>query len=106
MAASDFRLLIEEEENGKFAVVLHHSDGTEERLPAATPAADLIAATEIDYTDYRREIKRLWDEHPLFEERIDVSVSDFYDLVCKVRSLPSMLREIDPVSFYLSLIHI
>ena len=100
MAANDFRLLIEEEENGKFAVVLHHSDGTEERLPAATPAADLIAATEIDYTDYRREIKRLWDEHPLFEERIDVSVSDFYDLVSKVRSLPSMLREIDPVSFY------
>ena len=100
MAANDFRLLIEEEENGKFAVLLHHSDGTEERLPAATPAADLIAATEIDYTDYRREIKRLWDEHPLFEERIDVSVSDFYDLVSKVRSLPSMLREIDPVSFY------
>ena len=100
MAASDFQLLIEEEENGKFAVVLHHSDGTEERLPAATPAADLIAATEIDYTGYRREIKRLWDEHPLFEERIDVSVSDFYDLVSKVRSLPSMLREIDPVSFY------
>ena len=59
MAASDFRLLIEEEENGKFVVVLHHSDRTEERLPAATPAADLIAATEIDYTDYRREIKRL-----------------------------------------------
>ena len=28
MAANDFRLLIEEEENGKFAVVLHHSDGT------------------------------------------------------------------------------
>ena len=100
MAANDFRLLIEEEENGKFAVLLHHSDGTEERLPAATPATDLIAATEIDYTDYRREIKRLWDEHPLFEEQIDVSVSDFYDLVSKVRSLPSMLREIDPVSFY------
>ena len=92
--------MIEEEENGKFAVLLHHSDGTEERLPAATPATDVSAATEIDYTDYRREIKRLWDEHPLFEEQIDVSVSDFYDLVSKVRSLPSMLRETDPASFY------
>ena len=36
----------------------------------------------------------------MFEERIDVSVSDFYDLVSKVRSLPSMLKEADPASFY------
>ena len=58
------QLLLVEEVAGKFSTVLRYGDGTEERLPVTTPAKDLIAATEIDYRKYRREIKRLRDEHP------------------------------------------
>ena len=94
------QLLLVEEGEGLFSTVLRYGDGTEKRLPATTPAKDLIAATEIDYRGYRREIKRLREEHPLFQVRLDVSVADFEDLVTEAVLLPSMLQKIDPVSFF------
>ncbi len=93
-------MFLEEEGVGLFSTVLHYEYGTEIRLPAATPANDLIAATEIDYRGYRREIKRLREEHPLFQMRLDISVADFEDFVAEALLLPSMLKEIDPVSFF------
>ncbi len=93
-------LLCEEEDDGRFSVVLHYADGTEERLPAVTPAKALIAAVEIDYSDYRREVRRLWEEHPLFEEHLDIPVADLEDFAAETLMLPSMLRESDPVSFF------
>ncbi|MCH5352084.1 MAG: hypothetical protein J1E06_01225 [Acutalibacter sp.] len=74
--------------------------GTTIRLPVTTPAKDLIAAAEIDYRKYRGEIKRLRDEHPLFENRLDISEADFEDLVAEALLLPAMLEKIDPVSFF------
>ena len=75
-------------------------DGTEKQLPAITPAKDLIAATEIDYRGYRREIKRFREKHPLFQARLDISMADFEDLVAEALFLPSMIQKIDPVSFF------
>ena len=72
----------------------------EKRLPATTPAKDLIAATEIDYRAYRREIKRLRDEHPLFEIRPVISMTDFEDFVAEALLLPAMIQKTDPVSFF------
>ena len=94
------QLLLVDEGVGLFSTVLHYEDGTEKRLPAITPAKDLIAATEIDYRSYRKEIKRLREEHPLFQVRLDVSVADFEDLVAEALLLPSMLQKTDPVSFF------
>ena len=94
------RLLLEETGEGRFSTVLQHGEGTVERLPVTTPAKDLIAAVEIDYELYRREIKRLRDEHPLFAARLDIPVADFEDFVAEVLLLPSMLQKIDPVSFF------
>ena len=94
------QLLLVEEGAGPFSTVLHYEDGTEKRLLAITPAKDLIAATEIDYRSYRKEIKRLREEHPLFEMQLDVSVADFEDLVAETLLLPSMLQKTDPVSFF------
>jgi len=94
------QLLLVEEGAGRFATVLYYGGGMEERLPAATPAEDLIAAAEIDYQEYRGEIKRLREEHPLFQERIDISVADLEDLAAEALLLPSMLQRTDPVSFF------
>lgn len=107
MAFGTSQLFLVEEGDGRFSVVLHYGNGNEERLPAATPAEFLIATAEIDYTDYRREVQRLWDEHPLFEERLDIPVADLEDFVAESLLLPSMLRERGPVSFFLlgELIH-
>ncbi len=100
LIAIEAELLLEEEGDGHFSVVLHYADGTEERLPAVTPAEALIAAVETDYSDYRREVRRLWEEHPLFEERLDIPVADLEDFVAEALMLPSPLREKDPVSFF------
>ncbi len=93
-------LLLEEEDNGRFSVILHYADGTEEHLPAVTPAEALITAVEIDYSDYRREVKRLRKEHPLFEERRDIPITDLEDFAAETLLLPSMLQASDPVSFF------
>ena len=100
MVSDGLQLLLTEEGVGLFSMVLRYGDGTEKRLPATAPAKDLIAATEIDYRKYRREIKRLRDEHPLFEIRPDISVADFEDFVAEALLLPSILQKTDPVSFF------
>ena len=100
MVSGGSQLLLTEEGVGRFSTALRYGDGTETHLPATTPAKDLIAATEIDYRKYRREIKRLRDEHPLFESRFDISMSDFEDFVTEVLLLPAMLQKTDPVSFF------
>ncbi len=94
------QLLLVEKGAGLFSAVLHYGDGTEKRLPATMPVKDLIAATEIDYRGYRREIKRFREEHPLFQVRLDISAADFEDLVAEALLLPSMLQKNDPVSFF------
>lgn len=101
MALGASQLFLTEADHGRFSMVLHHGNNAEDRLPAATPAELLIAASEIDYTDYRHEVERLRDEHPLFEERLDIPVADLEDFVAEALLLPSMLQERDPVSFFL-----
>lgn len=86
--------------DGKVCVLMVGEGGREERLPPIDPAEDLIAASELDYTAYRREIQRLYDEHPLFGERLDISESDLEDLAAEALMLPSMLQRIDPLSFF------
>lgn len=97
---SGSQLLLVEKGVGLFSTILHYEDGTEKQLPATTPAKDLIAAVEIDCWAYRREIKRLRDEHPLFAARLDIPVADFEDFVAEALLLPSMLQKTDPVSFF------
>ena len=100
MAGGISALLLKAEDKNRWSVVLHHADGREIKLPSATPAEHLIAASEIDYSAYRREIRNLREHHPLFEERIDIPQADFEDFVAEALLLPSMLCDIDPVSFF------
>ena len=100
MADGISALLLKAEDNNRWAVILHQADGGETTLSSATPAEHLIAASEIDYSAYRREIRNLREHHPLFEERIDVSQADFEDFVAEALLLPSMIRDIDPVGYF------
>lgn len=93
-------LWVEAGGNEKISVVIVDADGQEQRFPPVTPGEDLIAAAEIDYAEYRREVQRLYHEHPLFEERTDISAADLEDLAAEVLMLPSMLEKIDPLSFF------
>lgn len=93
--------LLKPEDEGRWSVILREWDGQEKILPAATPAELLIATSEIDYTEYRKEIQKLREYHPLFKESIDVSLLDFEDFVIEACMLPSMLVDIDPVNFFM-----
>ena len=90
-------LYLRELGDGRFSILLC-DDRTETQMPAMTPAEALIAFSELDYTDYRKVVRWLRDEHPLFEERIDIPVSDFEDFVAEAILLTPDLHEIDPVS--------
>ena len=100
MADGMTALLLKAEDKNRWSVILHHANGWEIALPAATPAEYLIAASEIDYSAYRREIRNLREQHPLLEERLEVSMADFEDFVAEALLLPSMLRDIDPVGYF------
>ena len=100
MADGIAALLLKAEDNNRWAVILHQADGRETILPSTTPAEHLIAASEVDYSAYRREIRNLREHHPLFEERLEVSQVDFEDFVAEALLLPAMLREIDPVGYF------
>lgn len=93
-------LLLRAEDKDRWFVILHHADGKETKLPPATAAEHLIAAADIDYSAYRREIRDLREHHPLFKERIEISQADFEDFVAEALLLPSMLRNIDPVGYF------
>lgn len=83
--------------DGRYSILLC-DDRTETQMPAMTPAESLIAFSELDYTDYRKVVRWLRDEHPLFEERIDIPVSDLEDFAAEAILLTPDLHEIDPVS--------
>ena len=83
--------------DGRFSIFLR-DDRTQTQMPAMTPAETLLAFSELDYTDYREVVRWLRDEHPLFEERIDIPVSNYEDFVGEAILLTPDLHEIDPVS--------
>ena len=45
-----------------------------------TPVEDLVVMVEIDYIAYRQKIQRLYEEHLLFAEQLDVPDSNLEDL--------------------------
>ena len=100
MADGIAALLLKAEDNNRWAVILHQADGRETILLSTTPAEHLIAASEVDYSAYRREIRNLREHHPLFEERLEVSQVDFEGFVAEALLLPAMLREIDPMGYF------
>ncbi len=85
--------------NKNITVVLADGVGAEQRFENTTAARELLAAMELDYTDYRKEIMRLREEHPLFEERIEIPVADLEDFAAQACLLSAMLKEINPAAF-------
>ena len=83
--------------DGRYSILLC-DDRSITQMPALTPAETLIAFSELDYTDYRKAVRWLRNEHPLFEERIDIPVSDLEDFAAEAILLTPDLCEIDPVS--------
>ncbi len=90
-------LYLAEMAEGRFSILLRDGS-TVTQMPATTPAQALIALSELDYTHYRKVVRWLRDEHPLFDERLNIPMSDLEDFAAEAILLTPDLLEIDPVS--------
>lgn len=71
-------------------------------LAAVSPIEDLVSAVEMDYSEYRKQYKKLYDEHPLFDEKFDISYLEYIDLVEQAKKCVGRLRNIDPVGHFIA----
>lgn len=71
-------------------------------LAAVSPIEDLVSAVEMDYSEYRKYYKKLYDEHPLFDEKFDISYLEYIDLVKQAKKCVGRLRNIDPVGHFIA----
>lgn len=84
-------------------ILLIDRDGREERLTGRSPAAELVRFVSLDYTDYHRAVQRLWEEHPLFEEKSPVPYEEYEDFEQQIANVPEWIKSIDTISgFYVS----
>ena len=71
-------------------------------LAAVSPIEDLVSAVEMDYSEYRKQYKKLYDEQPLFDEKFDISYLEYIDLVEQAKKCVGRLRNIDPVGHFIA----
>lgn len=89
-----------------FMPVLICDDGMQIKLPPHSAAELLLAAVEIDLTAYTDAVRHLRETHPLFEEKLDISVLEYRDFLSQALELPEQLRRTDPVGWLDACVHL
>lgn len=92
-------LYVQTENETAIDILMVTPDGKEKRISNVNPVKDLIAAIEIDYSDYRRRITQLHNL-PLFQEKLDIAMWEYEELVNSARKIPSLIEKIDPVGAF------
>lgn len=95
-------LYIQTENENVIDILMINSQLAEQILPAVSPIEDLVNTVETDYSEYRKLYKWLYDEHPLFDEKFDISYLEYIDLVERAKQCVGRLRNIDPVSHFIA----
>ena len=95
-------LYIQTENETVMDILMINSQHSEQILPAVSPIEDLVSAVETDYSEYRKHYKKLYDEHPLFDEKFDISYLEYIDLVEQAKKCVGRLRDIDPVGHFVA----
>ena len=57
-------------------LILADADRQETLLSKKTPAEDMVAFVNRDFSEYQRKVNALWETHPLFEPHNDVHLSE------------------------------
>mgnify|MGYP000774796838 FL=1 len=68
-------IFLETDTGENFDILLVGKDGHVEELRGRTPAEELVRFASLDFAEYHAVIQRLWTEHPLFLERMEVPLS-------------------------------
>ena len=95
-------LYIQTENETVIDILMIDSQRSERILPAVSPIDDLVSAVETDYSEYRKLFRWLYDEHPLFDEKFDISYLEYIDLVEQAKKCVGRLRNIDPVGCFIA----
>ena len=87
-------------------LILVWLDGRETRLRGQSPAEELVSFVNFDFSTYRASVERLWEEHDVFEERLEVPYEDYVDFARQALPLAEQLSEIAPVAYWDVLHHL
>lgn len=93
-------LYLQTEDESTVEVLMVDIEGKENKTEPVSPSDDLIRVLEYDYSEYRSEIRKLRDEHPLLEESVDVSILDYEDFLEAAFELPERIKGFDSVSYF------
>ena len=96
-------IFLETDTGENIDILLVGKDGRVEELRGRTPAEELVRFTSLDFAEYHAVIQRLWTEHPLFLERMDVPYSDYEDFEKQIGDLPDWIMKIDTISLFMPL---
>ena len=91
-------IFLETDTGENIDILLVGKDGCAEELRGRTPAEELVRFTSLDFAEYHAVIQRLWTEHPLFLERMDVPYSDYGDFEKQIGDLPDWIMKIDTIA--------
>lgn len=92
-------LYVQTENESRIDILMVTPEGKEKWISNVDPVKDLMAVIEIDYSDYRKRITRLHDL-PLFQEKLDIAMWEYEELVNSARKIPSLIEKIDPVGAF------
>ena len=87
-------------------LILVWLDDRETRLRGQSPAEELVSFVNFDFSAYRASVERLWEEHDVFEERLEVPYEDYVDFARQALPLAEQLSEIAPVAYWDVLHHL
>ena len=92
-------LYVQTENESAIDILMVTPDGKEKWISNVDPVKDLMAAIEIDYSEYRRRIMQLHNL-PLFQEKLDIAMREYEELVNSARKIPNLIAKTDPVGAF------
>lgn len=98
-------LYLETADGGVLTIILRDKAGSETRLLRGTPAEELVAFSDTDFSAVHKEIDRLWHTHPCFWERPETPMSAYEDFAEQIDPLIERMETIDTVSAFWVKLH-
>lgn len=92
-------LYVQTENETTINILMVTPDGKEKELANIIPAQDLLRVVEIDYSIYRKRVMQL-QNLPLFQEKLDIAMSEYEELVNTARRIPRLIEKIDPAGAF------
>lgn len=92
-------LYVQAENESAIDILMVTPEEKEKWISNVNPVKDLMAVIEIDYSEYRRRITQLHNL-PLFQEKLDIVMWEYEELVNTVKKIPKLIEKIDPVGAF------